>query len=150
MKRSLADSQSGIPSRFPTNTHPVRTCWLNTASVPGPVLSTAVTPSARSKPCPPRLELRGKQQDPQRSQLNPESDATKCGRKRDRKASEALVPGLKGRKDAAPWGATGSDPPGETAPGSVGLESRVGKWGKGKGCQEVETGSGGKTGAYQT
>lgn len=43
-------------------------------------------------------------------------------------------------KDAAPWGAAGSDPPGETAPGSVGLESRVGKWGKGKGCQEVETG----------
>lgn len=53
-------------------------------------------------------------------------------------------------KDAAPWGAACLDPPGDTAPGSVGLESRVGKWGKRKGCQDGETGSGGKTGAYQT
>ena len=66
------------------------------------------------------------------------------GKRQERKASEALVRGLKGR------GAAGSDPPGDTAPDSAGLENRVGNWSKGKGCLEGETGSEGRAGAYLT
>lgn len=73
-------------------------------------------------------EVQGKGARPSAITAKPESYATKCGRERDRKASEALVRGLKGP------GAAGSDPPGDIAPDSAGLESRVGNRSKGKVC----------------
>ena len=95
-------------------------------------------------------ELQGKAARPSGITAKPWERCHQVWKEKRQESKWGFGPRSERTKDAAPWGAAGSDPPGDTAPGSAGLESRVRKWGKGKGCQEGETGSGGKTEAYQT